>query len=83
MNNTERELFWKKYWESFCKSLLSIYSSFAVGTVLIVIGWLNSDDWKTASTKAVISIGMIGVIIAVGIPVAIFFALRKRYKAKK
>lgn len=79
MNKIERKAFWKKYWKVICEQLLSMWILFVIGVGLIIVGSLNSANWKMFLTIVVISIGVVMVVL---IPVGTYLALR-RYKTKK
>jgi hypothetical protein len=61
--------------ELFCKKLVVFITFFEAGALLIAVGLCNLANWRIFSAKAVISIGVIFVVI---IPIVVLLAAGKR-----
>ena len=72
--------FWDEVRELFCKKLVVFITFFEAGALLIAVGLCNLANWRIFSAKAVISIGVIIVVI---IPIVVLLAAGKRCRSSK
>lgn len=70
--------FWDEVRELFCKKLVVFITFFEAGALLIAVGLCNLANWRIFSAKAVISIGVIFVVI---IPIVVLLAAGKKCRS--